>query len=139
MRTTLGKWARPTNLRPAVNVLITREISNKTNFLLPPQVIKTPNGELDIRVQCPQGLILSTRLSTTQGGREFSKAGVPYDQFDFIHQMAENIMACYIRIPEPGQFLQRSSLKNHHKTVFEKSFVSLWGCYFLGNSRIAFL
>ncbi|XP_071805192.1 uncharacterized protein [Asterias amurensis] len=67
-------------------------------------VIKTQNGELDIRVQCPQGLILSTRLSTTQGGREFSKAGVPYDQFDFIHQMAENIMACYIRIPEPGDY-----------------------------------
>ncbi|XP_038077461.1 uncharacterized protein LOC119745286 [Patiria miniata] len=67
-------------------------------------VIGCPNGELDIRVQCPPGLILSSRLSTVQGGREFSRAGVPYDQFDFIHQIAENIMACYIRIPEPGDY-----------------------------------
>ncbi|XP_022090398.1 uncharacterized protein LOC110979145 [Acanthaster planci] len=67
-------------------------------------VIGCPNGELDIRVQCPLGLILSTRLATLQGRREFSRAGVPYDQFDFIHQVAENAMACYIRIPDPGDF-----------------------------------
>ena len=70
----------------------------------PKAFIEAPNGDLDIRLKCPAGFILYCKLSTVEGGREVSLHGTHFSQYVFIHQMAEDTMACYVRIPEPGQY-----------------------------------
>ncbi len=67
-------------------------------------VVDIPNGNLDIRLCCPPGFILYCKLSTVEGGREVSLHGIHFHQYVFIHQIAEDVMACYVRIPEPGNY-----------------------------------
>ena len=67
-------------------------------------VIDVPNGDLDIRLSCPPGFILYCKVSTVEGGREVTMRGIHFHQFVFIHQVTEDMMACFIRIPEPGHY-----------------------------------
>ena len=67
-------------------------------------IIDAPHGELNIQIHTPQGFILSCRLSAAENDRDVSRNGVPFDQYEFIHQISDTAMACYVRIPEAGQF-----------------------------------
>lgn len=74
-------------------------------------VLTANRGEIDIRIICPTGFLLSCRLSEAETGREKTRDGILFDQFEFIHQTEDNVMACYVRIPEIGAF---------HLTLFAK-------------------
>ncbi|XP_041480690.1 trichohyalin-like isoform X2 [Lytechinus variegatus] len=67
-------------------------------------IIDVPNGDLNVQIHCPSGFILSCRLSTVNGDRDVAVSGVPFDLYEFIHQVGDELMACYVRIPEAGQF-----------------------------------
>ncbi|XP_030843285.1 hillarin-like [Strongylocentrotus purpuratus] len=67
-------------------------------------IIDVPNGDLNVQIHCPAGFILSCRLSTVDGDRDVAVSGVPFDLYEFIHQVGDELMACYVRIPEAGQF-----------------------------------
>ncbi|PIK44854.1 hypothetical protein BSL78_18302 [Apostichopus japonicus] len=74
-------------------------------------VLQAPYGEINIKITCPLGFLLSCRLSEAYSGSEKSSQGILYDQYEFIHQVGDNVMACYVRIPDVGAF---------HLTLFAK-------------------
>ncbi|XP_071494355.1 uncharacterized protein [Diadema antillarum] len=67
-------------------------------------VIDVLHGSLSINVQCPQGFLLSCRLSRMEDDRDVTRNGIPFDLYEFIHQISDTAMDCFIRFPETGNF-----------------------------------
>ena len=67
-------------------------------------LVDTVQGNLDIHIGCPPGFLLSSQVSLVVGGSSMTPSGTDLCRYVFIRQIADGIMGCHLRIPEPGHY-----------------------------------